>query len=216
MDSITADKRTGTTPAFERREESAEMGSRFSAEQPTDDFQTISKFLEECLSELSIDELLSQRRSLKDAAGEPQALPLLGNYTRENINPLEKMRIKGLHRLPARKTIFEDYDEEEEWLPKKKSKSKFGKLFEVSVTTLSFLAFGSYLLCLMASVMRQKSTDALAAVGTTGSPQIQLLQQILGSNKQYPVRIPVSSFAIHPGRKRRASPYRYYEKIFAK
>lgn len=71
-----------------------------------------------------------------------------------------------------RKCIIEDYIDEEDWLPKKKSKSKFSKLFEVSVTTLSFLAFGSYLLCLMASVMRQKSTDALAAVGTTVSPQI--------------------------------------------
>lgn len=96
------------------------------------------------LNELSIDKLLKLKSSLKE-------LTTLSydNVTTTTPTSFQSFGAQAMAmRAPVRRTDYE------EGLYKKES--KISNIFSISVTTLAFLAFGGYLLCLIVQAIKSK------------------------------------------------------------
>ncbi|KPJ06539.1 hypothetical protein RR48_14278 [Papilio machaon] len=102
------------------------------------------------LNELPIDKLLRIKNSLQEVS------------TTDNITVTEPTFIETFGaqamslRSPIKRTDYED--------GYKKEVSKISNIFSMSVTTLAFLAFGGYLLCLIVQAVKSKHAYSTANV----------------------------------------------------
>lgn len=114
------------------------------------------------LNELPIDKLVKLKSSLQDLVEADY-----GNLTITTTQPTylqsfgaEAMAMKG---PPIKRG---DYEEE---IHKHDGQTKISNIFSMSVTTLAFLAFGGYLLCLIVQAVKNKQMYSMAnpSVGPT-------------------------------------------------
>ncbi|XP_045774244.1 uncharacterized protein LOC123873442 [Maniola jurtina] len=108
------------------------------------------------LNELSIDKLLRLKNSLKEFA------PEYNNVTANTPSPLSRFGAQAMA-IKAPNVKRTDY---EDALFKKSGYGKISNIFSMSVTTLAFLAFGGYLLCLIVHAIKSKQN----MVVTTPTP----------------------------------------------
>ncbi|CAH2041471.1 unnamed protein product, partial [Iphiclides podalirius] len=99
------------------------------------------------LNELPLEKLLRLKNSLRDLA--------VPEYTNETAADHNFMQNFGAQAMAMRAPAIKRGDYEEE-LYKKGSVSKISNIFSMSVTTLAFLAFGGYLLCLIVQAVKSK------------------------------------------------------------
>lgn len=110
------------------------------------------------LNELTIDKLLQLKNSLKDFSTEYNNATIITPVYKESFGA-QAMAFKA----PLIKRI--DHD----GLYKKGGyNTKINNLFSMSVTTLAFLAFGGYLLCLIVQAVKSKQNTVV----TTPTPTI--------------------------------------------
>ncbi|CAG9583178.1 unnamed protein product [Danaus chrysippus] len=107
------------------------------------------------LNELSLEKLLQLKNSLKDTTTEYENVTASTPY--ESFGA-QAMAIKA---PPNRKMDYE------EALFKKDGKSKISNIFTMSVTTLAFLAFGGYLLCLIVQAVKSKHNTIVTTPAPT-------------------------------------------------
>lgn len=108
------------------------------------------------LNELSIGKLLQLKSSLKDFSSE------YNNVTETTPPYIESFGAQAMaFKAPPIKRI-----EYEESLYKKGGYGKISNIFSMSVTTLAFLAFGGYLLCLIVQAVKSKQNTIV----TTPTP----------------------------------------------
>ncbi|XP_076545976.1 uncharacterized protein LOC143305228 [Osmia lignaria lignaria] len=128
-----------------------------------------SFYLEEVrsLSELPMTELIHIKSSLIDEEDfttddehEEEASSRTLSVSLPVAQPLKRMNKKSIRR-------YEDHYDE------KGKDSKISKIFQLSVTALSFLAFGGYLLTLIITTIRQNS-------GTNGNGNVIVLSNLQG------------------------------------
>ncbi|XP_050344620.1 uncharacterized protein LOC126769746 [Nymphalis io] len=109
------------------------------------------------LNELSIDKLLQLKNSLKDFSTEYDNVTVTPSANIENFGaqamafkapPIKRMEYEGLY--------------------KKGGYGKISNIFSISVTTLAFLAFGGYLLCLIVQAVKSKQNTIV----TTPTPTL--------------------------------------------
>ncbi|CAG9788048.1 unnamed protein product [Diatraea saccharalis] len=121
------------------------------------------------LNELSLDKLISLKSSLHELITTPENVtsppPYLQSFGAQamalNAPPVKRIDYEAMH--------------------KKDSPSKLSKLFTTSVTTLAFLAFGGYLLCLLVQAVKAKDMNnpatmvptVLISAGIKNKPQSQ-------------------------------------------
>lgn len=99
------------------------------------------------LNELPLDKLLRLKSSLQELVME--------NY--DNVTATPAYSKFGAQALPLNAPIKRaDYE------LKKGGQSKLGTLFSMSITTLAFLAFGGYLLCLIVQAVKAKEAQNTA------------------------------------------------------
>ncbi|CAG4961995.1 unnamed protein product [Colias eurytheme] len=98
------------------------------------------------LNELSIEKLLQLKNSLKDMTTEYYNTTVTTPSYMENFGA----QAMAMRAPPIKRADYED------GLYKKEGNSKLSNIFSMSVTTLAFLAFGGYLLCLIVHAMRAK------------------------------------------------------------
>ncbi|XP_023941376.2 uncharacterized protein LOC112048178 [Bicyclus anynana] len=106
------------------------------------------------LNELNLEKLLRLKNSLKDFSPEYNNItsaPFLSSFG------AQAMAIKASN---VKRTDYEDA------LFKKNGYGKISNIFSMSVTTLAFLAFGGYLLCLIVQAVKSKQNTVV----TTPSP----------------------------------------------
>ncbi|KAK1123104.1 hypothetical protein K0M31_008737 [Melipona bicolor] len=112
-----------------------------------------------CLSELPMSKLIEIKSSLADegdVAKEDVQTEEMSSRTFSSLSPVAQP-LKRTSRKPIRR--YEDYHEE------KGKDTKISKIFQLSVTALSFLAFGGYLLTLIITAIRQNA-------GNTGNGNV--------------------------------------------
>ena len=108
------------------------------------------------LNELSINKLLQLKSSLRDFSTE------YNNVTETTPSYIERFGAQAMAiKAPAIKRT-----EYEESLYKKGGYGKISNIFSMSVTTLAFLAFGGYLLCLIVQAVKSKQNTIV----TTPTP----------------------------------------------
>ncbi|XP_038212852.1 uncharacterized protein LOC119833053 [Zerene cesonia] len=100
------------------------------------------------LNELSIEKLLQLKNSFKDMTTE---------YYNTTVTTPSYMETFGAQAMAMRAPPIKRADYED-GLHKKEGNSKLSNIFSMTVTTLAFLAFGGYLLCLIVHAMRAKHT----------------------------------------------------------
>ncbi|KAF3430452.1 hypothetical protein E2986_11519 [Frieseomelitta varia] len=108
-----------------------------------------------CLSELPMSKLIQIKSSLADEADvakEDVQTEGMSSRTFSSLSSPVAQPLKRTSRKPMRR--YEDYHEE------KGKDTKISKIFQLSVTALSFLAFGGYLLTLIITAMRQNGGNA--------------------------------------------------------
>lgn len=93
------------------------------------------------LNELPIDKLLRIKNSIKEVSNTDNITTTESTF--ENFGA-QAMAIRS----PVKRTDYED--------GYKKEVSKISNIFSMSVTTLAFLAFGGYLLCLIVQAVKSK------------------------------------------------------------
>lgn len=108
------------------------------------------------LNELSLEKLLQLKSSLKDATtvyeNVTTSTPSYENFGAQAM---------AMNAPPKRKMDYE------EGLFKKDGKSKISNIFTMSVTTLAFLAFGGYLLCLIVQAVKTKHNTIVTTPAPT-------------------------------------------------
>ncbi|XP_047534350.1 uncharacterized protein LOC125068988 [Vanessa atalanta] len=109
------------------------------------------------LNELTIDKLLQLKNSLKDFSTEYDNMTVTTPANIENFGA-QAMAFKA----PLIKRM------EYEGLYKKGGYGKISNIFSISVTTLAFLAFGGYLLCLIVQAVKSKQNTIV----TTPTPTL--------------------------------------------
>ncbi|XP_028178981.1 uncharacterized protein LOC114366322 [Ostrinia furnacalis] len=128
------------------------------------------------LNELPLDKLISLESSLQEL--------VTANY--DNVTTTPAYHTFGAQALalnaPIKRTDYE---------LKKGGQSKLGTLFSMSITTLAFLAFGGYLLCLIVQAVKAKESQNT----TTATPAFFISA---GIKKK-----PQPQFSSSYGRKRR-------------
>ncbi|EEB20172.1 hypothetical protein Phum_PHUM604530 [Pediculus humanus corporis] len=161
----------------------------------------------EILAELPLEELLAQKKNLEISEGDgdddtPEALPLkMDKYPGGNLNYPPKIFL-----TPARKTIYAEDDEsdEDKHVHEKKDK-KVHDILNTSLTALSYLAFGGYLLSMIVNSLREKKRRIMmshsAAMGNSNV-------QTFVTRKPIRVRFPIT-FG-QGKRKKRSRPNNYY------
>ncbi|KPI92585.1 hypothetical protein RR46_13806 [Papilio xuthus] len=98
------------------------------------------------LNELPIDKLLRIKNSLQEVS-------TTDNMTVTEPTLIETFGAQAMAiRSPIKRTDYED--------GYKKEVSKISNIFSMSVTTLAFLAFGGYLLCLIVQAIKSKHSTA--------------------------------------------------------
>ncbi|CAK1543076.1 unnamed protein product [Leptosia nina] len=94
------------------------------------------------LNELSVEKLMQLKSSLQPQYENKTEAPYLENFG------AQAMAVKA----PKRRSDHKDLYKEE---------SKISHIFTMSVTTLAFLAFGGYLLCLIVHAVKSKQNTAV-------------------------------------------------------
>ncbi|KOX71169.1 hypothetical protein WN51_04192 [Melipona quadrifasciata] len=120
-----------------------------------------------CLSELPMSKLIEIKSSLADegdVAKEDVQTEEMSSRTFSSLSPVAQP-LKRTSRKPTRR--YEDYHEE------KGKDTKISKIFQLSVTALSFLAFGGYLLTLIITAIRQNA-------GNTGNGNVIVFSNLQG------------------------------------
>ncbi|XP_031370770.1 uncharacterized protein LOC102681884 isoform X2 [Apis dorsata] len=117
-----------------------------------------------CLSELPMSELIQIKSTLGDEEDveEDEQPEEISSRTFSLSLPVAQP-LKRTNGKPMRR--YEDHYEE------KGKDTKISKIFQLSVTALSFLAFGGYLLCLIITGIRQ---------GNTGNGNVIVLSNLQG------------------------------------
>ncbi|KAG9431183.1 hypothetical protein HZU67_07158 [Apis mellifera carnica] len=118
-----------------------------------------------CLSELPMSELIQIKSTLgdeEDVEEDEQSEEISSRTFSLSSLPVAQP-LKRINRKPMRR--YEDHYEE------KGKDTKISKIFQLSVTALSFLAFGGYLLCLIITGIRQ---------GNTGNGNVIVLSNLQG------------------------------------
>ncbi|XP_033201456.1 uncharacterized protein LOC117163359 [Bombus vancouverensis nearcticus] len=121
-----------------------------------------------CLSELPMSELIQIKSSLadeEDVVEEDVQAEEISSRTFSSSLPVAQP-LKRMNKKPMRR--YEDYHED------KGKDTKISKIFQLSVTALSFLAFGGYLLTLIITAIRQN------AMGNTGNGNVIVLSNLQG------------------------------------
>lgn len=108
------------------------------------------------LNELSLDKLLRLKSSLKDFAPEYDNVTVTAPSQISSFGA-QALAMKGPN---IKRTDYEDA------LFKKGGYGKISNIFSMSVTTLAFLAFGGYLLCLIVQAVKSKQNTVV----TTPAP----------------------------------------------
>ncbi|KAG6801226.1 hypothetical protein HZU73_03347 [Apis mellifera caucasica] len=118
-----------------------------------------------CLSELPMSELIQIKSTLGDEEDveEDEQPEEISSRTFSLSSLPVAQPLKRINRKPMRR--YEDHYEE------KGKDTKISKIFQLSVTALSFLAFGGYLLCLIITGIRQ---------GNTGNGNVIVLSNLQG------------------------------------
>lgn len=101
----------------------------------------------EFLNQLPLDKLLKLKTSLEDLVTTGYS-----NVTTQSTPNIQRFGAEAMA-IQAPPVKRGDY---EEGLYKKESHSKLSNIFSMSVTTLAFLAFGGYLLCLIVQAVKAK------------------------------------------------------------
>lgn len=98
------------------------------------------------LNELPMDKLLQLKESLKDF------VPQYDNETLQTTSYLDNFgaQAMAIQAPPLKRLDFEEHK------IKKVEHGKISHIFSLSVTTLAFLAFGGYLLCLIVHALKAK------------------------------------------------------------
>lgn len=143
------------------------------------------------LNELPLDKLLRLKNSLQDL--------VTADY--ENVTATTPSYIQrfGAEAMAIQAPPVKRGDYEEAIVYKKESYSKISNIFSMSVTTLAFLAFGGYLLCLIVQAVKAKQTYN-AAIPTT---QPTTFFVSAGIKKR-----PQTQFASSYGRRKRENRFR--------
>lgn len=102
------------------------------------------------LNELPLDKLLRLKTSLQDLV-----TPTYDNVTSTTPSYLQSFgaQAMAIKAPPIKRAGYE------EGLHKKEGHSKISNIFSMSVTTLAFLAFGGYLLCLIVQAVKAKHNN---------------------------------------------------------
>ncbi|CAH2258990.1 uncharacterized protein LOC120631756 [Pararge aegeria] len=108
------------------------------------------------LNELTLDKLLRLKSSLKDFAPEYDNV----TDTTPSLHSSFGAQAMAMKAPNVKRTDYEDA------LFKKSGYGKISNIFSVSVTTLAFLAFGGYLLCLIVQAVKSKQSTVM----TTPTP----------------------------------------------
>ncbi|XP_046968253.1 uncharacterized protein LOC124535897 [Vanessa cardui] len=108
------------------------------------------------LNELTIDKLLQLKNSLKDFSTEYDNVTVTTPANVENF---------GAEAMPLKAPLIKRM--EYEGLYKKGGYSKISNIFSISVTTLAFLAFGGYLLCLIVQAVKSKQNTIVTTPAPT-------------------------------------------------
>ncbi|XP_051169724.1 uncharacterized protein LOC127287049 isoform X2 [Leptopilina boulardi] len=110
----------------------------------------------ESLSELPLNRLIQLKSAFSDK-----------NNNGENGTLSVSSRMSSLSlpsALPLRRSDKQPIRRYEEWHEKGEKDTKISKIFQLSITTLSFLAFGGYLLTLIIMAIRRTVTPTTASV----------------------------------------------------
>lgn len=120
-------------------------------------FADISKDGIQFLNELPIDKLLRLKNSLQDFVA----------IADENITAAEPSYLQsfGAQAMAMKGPPIKRGDYEESGIHKKDT--KISNIFSMSVTTLAFLAFGGYLLCLIVQAVKAKQNNPTPTQPTT-------------------------------------------------
>lgn len=104
------------------------------------------------LNELPLENLLRLKNSLQD----------LVTTTYDNVTATEPTYLQsfGAQAMAMKGPPVKRGDYEEGGVHKKDGHSKISNIFSMSVTTLAFLAFGGYLLCLIVQAVKAKQNNA--------------------------------------------------------
>ncbi|KAK6621056.1 hypothetical protein RUM43_011360 [Polyplax serrata] len=157
------------------------------------------------LAELPLQELLLQKKNLekdiKPQETSPVALPL--NMGRPFFGERSE---KERRKKPIRKTFHEEESEDDKgWMHEKKEKYKIHDILNTSLTALSYLAFGGYLVCMIVNTLREKKRRFMMTYPTgTGTGNNQFVTR-------RPIKVRFPAVAVHSGKKRRK---RAYEQVF--
>ncbi|XP_043467026.1 uncharacterized protein LOC122501550 isoform X2 [Leptopilina heterotoma] len=110
----------------------------------------------ESLSELPLNRLIQLKSIFFDKND---------NEENENITASSRMSSLSLPAaLPLRRSDKQPIRRYEEWHEKGEKDTKISKIFQLTITTLSFLAFGGYLLTLIIMAIRRTTTPTAASV----------------------------------------------------
>ncbi|KAJ3657920.1 hypothetical protein Zmor_009696 [Zophobas morio] len=141
--------------------------------------QDISSLVDvKTLSELPLEKLLQVKSTFKNEDSDEKIEAKGGEDTPEALALQSK-------RNPSDRGGYHYHYEEEH--SKKSGKKSVQSIFQISVTTLAFLAFGGYLLCLLVQAIKGKSTTVVMDM-TTMAPTAAFFRPI---RRRRPTRRPI-------------------------
>ncbi|KAJ2951822.1 hypothetical protein O0L34_g13985 [Tuta absoluta] len=153
------------------------------------------------LNELPLDKLLRLKTSFQQLVSSELEREALENVT-TTTQVYENFGAQALAVHATPRTPIKRGDYEEVWhKDSHHHSSKISNIFSMSVTTLAFLAFGGYLLCLIVHAVRNKQMFAMAA--TTVQPATFFVSAGIKKKPQV-LSGPQSQFASY-GRRRRSN-----------
>lgn len=103
------------------------------------------------LNELPLEKLLRLKNSLQDL--------VTTNYENVTVTEPTYLQSFGAQAMAMKGPPIKRGDYEEGGVHKKDGHSKISNIFSMSVTTLAFLAFGGYLLCLIVQAVKAKQNN---------------------------------------------------------